>query len=66
MNQSNFSKRQMRMRRRNFLRGAAGLTVGLPFLEGLQERSAWAQNDIPVFSLFIVAANGVVMRAVSP
>ncbi len=66
MNQSNFSKRQMRMRRRNFLRGAAGLTVGLPFLEGLQERSAWAQNDIPVFSLFIVAANGVVPQRFFP
>lgn len=52
--------RTSKVNRRNFLRGAAGLTVGLPFLEGLQARSAWAQNDVPVFSLFMVAANGVV------
>lgn len=56
----------MRMRRRNFLRGAAGLTVGLPFLEGLPERSAWAQSETPVFSFFIVAANGVVPQRFFP
>lgn len=48
------------MHRRNFLRGAVGLTVGLPFIEALPERSAWAATDVPVFSLFMVAANGVV------
>ena len=52
--------------RRNFLRGAAGLTIGLPFLEGLQERSAWAQGETPVFSLFMVAANGVVPQRFFP
>jgi hypothetical protein len=46
--------------RRAFLRGAAGVAIGLPFLEGLPERSAWAQGSAPVFSLFICAACGVV------
>ncbi len=55
-----------KMQRRNFLRGAAGLTVGLPFLEGLPGRSAWAQNEVPVFSLFMVAANGVVPQRFFP
>ena len=32
----------------------------LPFLEGLPERSAWAQSAQPVFSFYIVAACGVV------
>jgi hypothetical protein len=48
------------LNRRAFLRGAAGVAIGLPFLEGLPERSAWAQDQSPVFSLFICAANGVV------
>lgn len=60
------NRKDSRMRRRNFLRGAAGLTVGLPFLEGLPERSAWAQNQTPVFSLFMVAANGVVPQRFFP
>lgn len=55
-----------RIQRRNFLRGAAGITVALPFLEGLPERSAWAQNDVPIFSLFMVAANGVVPERFFP
>jgi hypothetical protein len=46
--------------RRAFLRGAGGVAIGLPFLEGLPERSAWAQSAQPVFSLYIVAACGVV------
>lgn len=54
------------MQRRNFLRGAAGLTIGLPFLEGLPERSAWAQNNVPTFGLFMVAANGVVPQKFFP
>jgi hypothetical protein len=45
--------------RRNFLRGAAGVSVALPFLESLPDRSAWAAGDEPVFSLFICAVNGV-------
>lgn len=46
--------------RRAFLRGVGTIAVGLPFLEGLQERSAWASDAPPVFSLFMVAACGVV------
>jgi hypothetical protein len=45
--------------RRAFLRAGA-VAVGLPFLEGLPHRSAWAADSPPVFSLFIVAACGVV------
>lgn len=66
MSQFGFGNGRKKFRRRNFLQGAAGLTVGLPFLEGLQERSAWAQNQTPVFSLFIVAANGVVPNRFYP
>lgn len=49
-----------RVNRRNFLRGVGTVAVGLPFLEGLPERSAWAASAPPVFSFFIVAQNGVV------
>lgn len=45
--------------RRAFLRAGA-VAIGLPFLEGLAARSAWAADSPPVFSLFIVAACGVV------
>ena len=48
------------IQRRAFLRGAGAVAVGLPFLEGLPLRSAWAADNPPVFSLFIVAACGVV------
>jgi hypothetical protein len=48
-----------RLNRRNFLRGAAGVSVALPFLESLPDRSAWAQGEAPVFSLFICTVNGV-------
>jgi hypothetical protein len=54
------------LHRRNFLRGAAGITIGLPFLEALPERSAWAQGDKPVFGLFMIAANGVVPQKFFP
>ncbi len=46
--------------RRAFLRGAGAVAIGLPFLEGLPERSAWAADAAPVFSFFIVGACGVV------
>ncbi|MEI9952713.1 MAG: DUF1552 domain-containing protein [Pseudomonadota bacterium] len=52
-------KRRTVINRRAFLRAGA-VAVGLPFLEGLPERSAWAADAPPVFSLFIVAACGVV------
>lgn len=51
--------------RRAFLRasaafaGGASVAVALPFLEGLPERSAFAQSAKPVFSLFICTACGV-------
>jgi hypothetical protein len=51
---------RFRMNRRSFLRGAGAVTIGLPFLEGLPERSAWSADNPPVFSLFMVAACGVV------
>jgi hypothetical protein len=47
--------------RRNFLKTIGALGLGLPFLEGLQERSAWAQEaPAPVFGLFMCTAHGVV------
>lgn len=53
-------KKSFAIHRRAFLRGAAGVAIGLPFLEGLPERSAWAQDEKPIFSLFMCGANGVV------
>jgi hypothetical protein len=53
-------EQRARINRRSFLRGAAGVAVGLPFLESLPERSAWAAGHAPVFSLFICAVDGVV------
>jgi hypothetical protein len=52
--------------RRAFLRGAAGVAVGLPFLESLPERSAWAATDSPIFSLFICAVSGIVPASFFP
>jgi hypothetical protein len=54
------------MNRRAFLRGAGGVAVGLPFLESLPERSAWAAGHAPVFSLFICAVDGVVPASFFP
>lgn len=55
-----FGSQRSRINRRAFLRGTAGVTVGLPFLESLPERSAWAAGHAPVFSFFICAVDGVV------
>lgn len=52
--------------RRAFLRGAGTVAVGLPFLEGLPSRSAWAQDKPPVFTFFVVAQNGVVNKNFFP
>lgn len=60
MKHENDAPKRFAVNRRAFLRGAAGVAIGLPFLEGLPERSAWAQSSPPVFSLFICAACGVV------
>lgn len=55
-----------RVNRRAILRGTAGVALGLPFLESLPERSAWAAGHDPVFSLFICAVDGVVPRNFFP
>ncbi|HYP88532.1 MAG TPA: DUF1552 domain-containing protein [Polyangiaceae bacterium] len=47
------------LNRRAFLYGAGGVAIGLPFLEGLPERSAWAAGSDPVFTFFMCAACGV-------
>jgi hypothetical protein len=52
--------RAPRINRRAVLRGLFGASVGLPFLESLPERSAWAVGQTPVFSLFMCAVGGVV------
>lgn len=50
--------------RRAFLYAAGTAGVALPFLEGLPERSAFAQTPPnPVFGLFICTANGVVQAS---
>jgi hypothetical protein len=56
-NRSKASRTQVN--RRAFLRGVGGISLGLPFLESLPERSAWGQNNAPVFSFFMVSACGV-------
>jgi hypothetical protein len=45
--------------RRAFLYGAGGVAIGLPFLEGMPERSAWAAGTTPIFTFFMCAACGV-------
>ncbi|MDF3070682.1 MAG: hypothetical protein K0R38_6283 [Polyangiaceae bacterium] len=54
------------MKRRAFLTGAGSVAIGLPFLESLQDRSAWAAETNPVFTLFIVGQNGVVNKNFFP
>ena len=51
--------RKNAINRRAFLRGAGTVAIGLPFLEGLPERSAWAASSPPVFTMFIVGSCGV-------
>jgi len=54
------------MNRRAALRGLFGVSVGLPFLESLPARSAWAAGQDPVFSLFMCAVEGVVPQTFLP
>ena len=54
------AKSRHQFNRRAFLRGAGGISIGLPFLESLPGRSAWAQSDSPVFTFFIMQQNGVI------
>jgi len=52
-------KRRKAINRRAFLYGAGTIAIGLPFLEGLPERSAWAANAQPIFTFFLCGACGV-------
>jgi hypothetical protein len=52
--------------RRALLTGAGSVAIGLPFLESLPSRSAWAADSPPVFTFFIVAQNGVVGKDFFP
>ena len=58
--------RRNALNRRAFLRGAGTVAIGFPFLEGLQERSAWAASAPPVFTLMIVGSCGVVGKSFFP
>jgi hypothetical protein len=58
--------RRNAINRRAFLRGAGTVAIGLPFLEGLPERSAWAADKPPVFTMFIVGSCGVVGESFLP
>ena len=58
--------RKNAINRRAFLRGAGTVAIGLPFLEGMPERSAWAADAPPVFTMFIVASCGVVGESFLP
>ncbi len=58
--------RKNAINRRAFLRGAGTVAIGLPFLEGLPERSAWAATSPPVFTMFIVGSCGVVGESFLP
>jgi len=55
-------KNRRGLNRRAFLTGAGTVAVGLPFLESLPDRSAWAANSPPVFTFFIVGQNGQVNK----
>lgn len=45
--------------RRHFLRGAGGLLLALPILEGLGAKHAHATDTLPPFALFVRQGNGV-------
>jgi hypothetical protein len=53
------NKKSALVKRRHFLRAAGTLGVGLPFIEGLPQRSAFAQTETPRFAFFVCTANGV-------
>jgi hypothetical protein len=58
--------RKNAINRRAFLRGAGTVAIGLPFLEGLPERSAWAASSPPVFTMYIIGSCGVVGKSFFP
>jgi hypothetical protein len=47
--------------RRRFLRGAGGITLGLPLLDAFNGKDARAAQEPLRFGLFVVGANGVAM-----
>ncbi len=57
------SPKRPHVNRRAFLRAAGTLGVGLPFLEGMPERSAFAQAETPRFAFFICTSCGVVQKS---
>jgi hypothetical protein len=63
---SDAGRRKNAVNRRAFLRGAGTVAIGLPFLEGMPERSAWAAGAQPVFNMFIVGSCGVVGKSFFP
>jgi hypothetical protein len=62
MNMRMVPMKRTQVNRRAFLRGVGTVAIGLPFLEGLPSRSAWAAGEEPVFSFFIMTQNGVVQE----
>ncbi|RYZ57970.1 MAG: DUF1552 domain-containing protein [Proteobacteria bacterium] len=50
------------LKRRNFLKGAFGVTIGLPFLESLYFTEAQAQAADHKFGVFIRQPSGVIME----
>lgn len=58
--------RKNAVNRRAFLRGAGAVAIGLPFLEGLPERSAWAADAQPVFTFMMIGSCGVVGKSFFP
>lgn len=55
-----------RLNRRAFLYGLGGIGVGLPFLESVPDRSAWAADEHPTFTLLIGTGNGIIADAFWP
>jgi len=66
MSRRRLSSASLPRNRRAVLRGLFGVSVGLPFLESLPERSAWAKDQKPVFSLFMCAVEGIVQKSFFP
>ena len=54
-------KAHLNVTRRRFLRGAGGVTLGLPLLDAFQGGDARAAQEPLRFALFVVGANGVAM-----
>lgn len=66
MSRGLFTSPRQGLNRRAVLRGLFGAAVGLPFLESLPHRSAWAADQKPVFSLFLCAVEGLVPKLFFP